>query len=640
MLAHLNTFKRAFVLAALTFSVGACDRIREMSSTSPRAPEASSAERPGEWWRSGPVSEGLANVPAGIYPYPQSGAQIGQGWDTFNSATTTISCVTVEAAKLEQTSYALSVEQIMSTYSLLRTVESSISVSYKGGGARGSASFSQSRSRQLKADDQNILFNYESLDGGTFAVAPGNSRSSLADDAALKTILSGSKVNDRIVDAYLAQPMRFGGGGIHLTEEAQALLKDDPKRFRLRCGEGFVGAIHRGIRIQLLLTQTGASTAERERLKATLSASGYGASGSASYATSKAEDTSMQKLGYRVFQEGGIPAKPNVNLTEVKALKLQDILPTTEQLLTNPTAFRVIVIPYANIDERAAAAALPTPLRMLSLGDYYLALTDLYNLVHDIRATGETNASTGVTTWSGFNGAMIEAYGGTVHLESVADSILGDLALLEDIIAECYATQSACTVEVATKNVEARVKKAARKAKADTATAASLHAKVDELTRAASALRGSGNPDALRSKFDELTAARYAELLKVYQSSTHEGRLTPGFFLRFYWYLTQIPLPASVLDPSLEVGSAGEIPDRARALNTKIVEAVMSHRLLPWKETFCQVMKSDALCVPDSLLRDFTEQFVVTVEGTAFKIKPPPPPPSDKGCGFAHHRCW
>src|SRR5580704_2078221 len=83
-------------------------------------------------------------LPSADYPYPNAGARIGQGWDSFNERATGASCVDVVEAPLEKASFETHVEQIQSTYSLATQTTTSVSASYSGFGASASGGFSMS----------------------------------------------------------------------------------------------------------------------------------------------------------------------------------------------------------------------------------------------------------------------------------------------------------------------------------------------------------------------------------------------------------------------------------------------------------------------------------------------------------------
>lgn len=642
---HLHD--RLVMAVAVTALLLGCGK-REEPAPSPASPEASTlrarASPSGAPKPDAPQTDGPVNLPAGVYPYPPNGVLVGQGWDTFNNTGTTGSCVKVDAARLEQASYSLAVEQVISSYSLLRTVQSSVSASYSGGGGSVKGSVAQSSSRQIKSDDQNILFNFESLDGSTFAVGPGSIKSAVASsESTLKLLTTTPNINERVVQMLLEQPQQFGGSTIRLTDDAVKLLAT-PDEFRRICGEGFVAAIHRGVRIQLLLTQSGASSEEKNSLSASLSASGYGASGRASYSQSKAEINTSDKLGYRIMQEGGIPMQPQAISVNNKKFDVNTILPKAEQMLANPTAFRVVVVPYANVDGRASGK-LPTPLALMTIGDYYIALTDLYNLVRDIAASSKVDPKTAALTWVGVSQKLIDAYGGLPHLERLSDEILGDLAFLEGIIAECYRSRKACTVKEATASAKKEIgaaialqMRALKLDSSDQSTQDKIDAKIRALVEQAKSPAMRSDMGAARQSAEELDDYRHLRTLQRLEESIVDDEPSLGFFLRFYWYLTQIPLPASVLAPDWTVPAAAEVEKKTQEINAAIVNAVVASRIAPWKSFFCEDLKSDALCVPDSWLRELTAQNSVKVDAAAIVVQPPPPPPSKKKCRWP--KCW
>lgn len=643
-------------LVPVTCILGACNTVPER----PPIAESDGLVRAssGGGTRGGSDTQGRqpVNQPVGIYPYPEGGALLGQGWDTFNGNGTTGSCVRVEAAKLERSSYTMEVEQIISSYSLIKRVESSVSASYKSGGASAKASVSQSRSSSVKADDQNILFRFESLDGSTFAVGPNSTRSALKfDSQAWKDLVTLARTNERALEAAIDRPVEFGGAMIRLTDEAAALLKKDREEFRRKCGEGFVAAIHRGVRVHLLLTQSNASRDERNALTAALSASGFGASGRATYSQSRVAVSSIAKLGYKVMQDGGAPIQPV--LIRANGDQLPDfssLLPKPEQLLANPTAFRIMVVPYSNVDSRAADS-LPSPLDLFTISDYYIALKDVYNLARDVAAAYKVNAEGGTGEWTGFSAPLMNAYGGLAHLERLSDEILRDLAFLETVLERCYDTKTDCSVRDAVAragesvrsavdesiNVFAKEASGVREVASDVqeAVRGDSQAMAVLLAKRAEAKRVSRTVDE-QVKFAE-TSERLQSIatLKRLAESSEDGELSLGFFLRFYWYLLQIPVPSHVLAPNFTVPSAGEVQSRMRAINSSIGDAVMLFRLSPWKAFFCEQQKREQLCVPDEWLRELASQQSVRVdEKSIVVIVPPPAPKPKKKCRWP--KCW
>jgi len=409
-----------------------------------------------------PPSTYTPALPSADYPYPNGGAKLGQGWDSFNQRATAGSCVEFAETRLEKSSFETHVEQIQSSYSLITKTTTSVSASYSGFGAGGSGSVSSSSSLNINTDDQNFLFTFESSDGSTFAVAPdkGESGGLELSDQAVKGLTAVK--SDAAQQTYLAKllgrsPLSVGGMTT-LTAAAKQMRKTSKFDFDRICGDGFVSAIHRGGRINFLLTQKFASTETANSLSASLSASGYGASGSASYSTSTTRLNKTDNLSYRVFQYGGVPFKPAALPATIAAGQFFDvntILPPPDQLIANPTAFTVTVTPYENVvTDIPKGEKFPSPLRLLTVGDYYVALRDEYHLVEGILNIFRSGTRSDANF--PFDPKLINIFGGEKGLESLYDSIHFDLVFLEDVISQCYSKQKACTVKEA---VEAAVPK-------------------------------------------------------------------------------------------------------------------------------------------------------------------------------------
>lgn len=678
-------------------------------------------------------TEFTENLPAATYPYPANGALLGQGWDTFNDSPTTSSCVDVEAAPLERSSYTSNVEHVISTYSLLKEVAVSASASYSGTGTKASANVVAKRTNQVRTDAQNFLFTFESSSGSTFAVAPGtvqqNGINPTDSTVKLMDAAKGEMAQERLATALSTQLPSFKGASIKLSTEASTLLGSNPAEFRRRCGEGFVAAIHRGARVQLLLSQTNASQAEKEAFAASLSASGFGGSAKASYSTSSDKKLGTSSLHYTTFQEGGVPLKPTdlaIGSTGKpdQLINLEDVLPKPEQLQVNPTAFRVVVVPYANVDPRVASA-LPTPLRMLSISDYYVALNDLHMLAGDViqQARTEMVQDTPGANRS-FDAEVIKAYGGIEGLESVRDAIHRDLILLETLLQQCYgidapdekdqaaAQNSAkpetatagekCTVTGATKLLKAAIDKTLTTPAAPAASASAdnrsgteawkdavlalaakapmqAQAALKGVTVVASSQNNTGAAAAVSPESSQATSKieqglvlrngaiavatdrsslpeflksiqamgraqsdtafdAFVADLKRYQDDLEDKGPSEDFFYRFFWYLTQIPLPRKSVALNFKVTTSSAVATQAAASTeqTKMVNAVISQRLAPWKSFFCTNLKREALCVPDANLRTLAMGSVATLSVSDFVYEPPPAPPakSKKRCKF------
>jgi hypothetical protein len=565
-------------------------------------------------------------LPSADYSYPNAGAKIGQGWDSFNERGTTAACVEVAEARLETASFETHVEQIQSTYSLITKATTSVSAAYNGFGATASGSISTNTSLSINTDDQNFLFTFESSDGSTFAVPPGarDIDGLELSDQSIKglTALKSEAAQQNYLAKFWERPPLAGGGAITLTPAALELRKKSQKDFDRICGDGFVSAIHRGGRINILLTQRLASAASANSLAASLSASGYGGSVSGSYSSSTQKLNSTDNLSYRVLQQGGTPLKPVAlpSLGKDQFFDVNAILPAPDQLIANPTAFTVTITPYENaIADLGDSGEFPSPIRLLTLSDYYLALRDEYNLVESIL----NNVRTGLSDPSSqFDPRVIRIFGGEEGLESLYDSIHFDLAFLESAISQCYSEARACTVDSA---VEEAMKGYRSQLLVLTATKTALE-QVNQLNPVmGKATNGvpqaeSANNDLQQSRQIDDAVTRLQEL----DSLTKDGKLDLKFFLKFYQYLSLTPLPKLAYSgPDFvalqQLQFLTSLPnDRASQLgsaNDALKRANFSFRLTPWKRFFCQTLSSSPMCVPDSVLRSIAEDTQPTITG-------------------------
>lgn len=393
------------------------------------------------------------------FQYPSKGVITGQGWNSFTEEGTPAVCVEVDIVPLEQSSFQTDVRQIHSTYSMHRSISTTVSASYKGAWS-ASASATTNRERKINTDFNNVLFSMSALIGSTFAI-PKGSMAPLAlglDDKAgqlLRNVENGD-VLSALTRRSTARPQQYRSGTIKLSAEAANILDagdaDKLEKFKRLCGDGFVAAIYRGARVELLLTHRYESREELESLQFSLGASGYGGKGRVSSSSTEKKFTDTNNLSYRIFQSGGIPIKPRAIPTQTpndpKGFDVNSILPEPEFLMGNPTAFSVAVVPYSNIDLRADS--INAPMNLMPLGDYYVILEDLYETVGNIVRELYDGYSTTETARDGtYDKVLLDVYGGVGHFLRLREEVHQDLILLERAIARCYETKKDCTVNEA-----------------------------------------------------------------------------------------------------------------------------------------------------------------------------------------------
>ncbi|MER8599352.1 hypothetical protein NKH09_15890 [Mesorhizobium sp. M1339] len=633
------------------------------------------------------------NLGSVVYPYPQSGVQIGQGWDSFNEMGTPAGCVNVEIAPLEVNSYSSAVEQMQSSYQYIKKVMASVSAAYNGGSFGGSGGASYSKQLRIDSDDQNFLFTFESSAGGTFAVPRGSLAhpSTLSEvDKALITSIHSPAGEEKLLNRLGASRLQVEGTSIAFSPMALTIINDFKKatiqvdrdelreRFKRLCGDGYVTAIHRGARAHLVLTQKVRLREEKESLAVSISASGYGASGSGSYSSTTQRTLNTNNLSYRLDQDGGIPPSvraaipPLAGATKQQAFDVNLILPTADNLLLNPTAFSIDIVPYTELENGEIFSQLfSSPNQLFTVADYYIALGDLYDLSSEIVKLSNSSAVYISTSFYEYN--MLRAYdrvetgevekgekgkaydGARSNIQELRDQIQKDMIFLERLISECYISRLHCTVRDAFNNykkdqvdpeiakTDLVVERLSSAIKVINTAPEAGKEKIDLPGNSglkdfvAQQLSHMGLPGDLRRE-DKL---KYLNLLKdrleAYREEaveqdrflTEDGELSPEFYLRFYHYAAALPLAKDTYKDFTKIKNMVVKADTAATpavFDTYVMEAgdelrraILRERLIPWKDFFCKEMKSAPLCVPDALL---TEIAMPRLEKGDFVVKP------------------
>ena len=162
--------------------------------------------------------------------------------------------------------------------------------------------------------------------------------------------------------------------------------------------------------------------------------------GGASYNSSTTKLATTDNLSYRMFQQGGVPPQVRALIQKTEGKPFFDvntIIPSPDNLLINPTAFKVDVIPYALIsDAKLPKDFAASPNELFEVGDYYIVLRDLYNVANGIVQIASTSATE--IEKSDYQKAMIMLFGGGKQLQEVQDQIQLDMMFLESLMKECY----------------------------------------------------------------------------------------------------------------------------------------------------------------------------------------------------------
>jgi hypothetical protein len=573
-------------------------------------------------------------APPRQFVYPPDGVVIGQGWDSFTERGTQAQCVAVTEVAIESSSFDTSVEEIKSTFGLLKEQGMSASLGGSFGGFGGSGSVSSTSSKKLETDFANVLFSFDASTGSTRAIGVGGAGESFAAFKALdadgkKAIETAQPAAQSYAFQMLAQePRPRRGSAVELTPAAITwLIRGDTATFQRVCGDGFVSAIHRGTRVRVLATFQSSNEKDKTTFAATLEAKGFGVSASGSYSSSTDEAALNTKTRYSISQQGGIPFPPPQKFDDLLAM-----FSKTENFIEKPGAFAVTVTPYTTVANYPLAIGLESPQRLKRLGDYYVVLSDLYTLTSQALRYASNPALE-----SPYDRKMIEAYGGVPHLRKLKDAIHSDLKMLEAGITACYRNRSGCD-EATIKNESIKSAETAANSLQPFAT------KLQDQTRTLKVSVANGDKLGAAKNLSSITGgvvqidsvekqialldqelARVTEIIAQLHDITgvlksSESEISDAFFQRFYSYLIEIPLAKDQFSPELKVGT----DDAAiQNITNELRNAILTNRLMPWKQYFCKEAMSDYLCVYDEQLVRLVNKASLEFAKNAVTIKIP-----------------
>ncbi len=573
-------------------------------------------------------------LPARQFLYPPDGVVIGQGWDSFTERGTQAQCVAITEVAIESNSFDTSVEEIKSTFSLLKEQNMSASLGGSFGGFGGSGSVSSGTSKKLETDFANVLFSFDASIGSTRAIGiggagePFGSFSSLDSESkkAVETAQAAAQSNAFQLLSQEPRPRR--GSMVELTSAALDWLNSgNTSTFQRVCGDGFVSAIHRGTRVRVLASFQSRSEKEKVTFSASLEAKGFGVSASGSVSAVADQNALETKTRYSISQKGGIPFSPPQKFDD-----LLGMFSKTENFTERPSAFAVTVTPYTAIANYPSAKALESPARLKRLGDYYVVLSDLYALTSEILRYASNSALD-----SPYDRKVLDAYGGIKHLRALKDAIHSDLKLLESGITACYRNRSGCD-ELTVKN--ASIKSAESAAKSLQPVIDTLQNQIKQLNDSLAAGDKAGVAKTLTSitgqpvpiiSIDKQIESMDADFKRLTGTivwlhnitdvlNTSEAEISDAFFQRFYSYLIELPLSKEQFTSELKVG----MDDQAIAhVIDDLRNAILINRLVPWKQYFCREAMSEYLCVYDEQLVQLVNKASLEFAKDAVTIKTP-----------------
>lgn len=251
-----------------------------------------------------------------IVEAPDTGIDLGWGWDSFDSKPVPTVCVQfVERSEAAQ-SRMMTMHEVSDSYEVMQRMGMSAeaSVNMIGFEVSGKAAFA--KELNITGFSSTFVLN-ATVDNGVRYTAPPPSSS--PDDAATT------------------------GGAVQLTPEALALARRGRlDEFKHRCGNAFVSAVYSGAKLTAVLTIQEESHAGQESLSAELSGSGWGARMKAKVEEMSTNTSSSERLDLSIFQVGGrgdaIPASKKDLLEKLEML--------SSLAFDAPKDFHIAVTPY------------------------------------------------------------------------------------------------------------------------------------------------------------------------------------------------------------------------------------------------------------------------------------------------------
>ncbi len=275
-----------------------------------------------------------------ILDYPDSGVELGQGWNSYNISKTTGRCIIFQQAKAqagqEKTMKLISVS---TRYQLDRELDISASASYKGVTGSISGKVDYANNVSLASSATNIVA-LAYVDNGNILVSPplaedqkkvanllAEGRSPTEVNSALgakdtdlgarmlKILpeITSNKVSERhrafdikkINAAVNSGSFGNGAGSIRLSENYRKMAVNEPEKFRKVCGDSYVASISQGGEIAAVLTFETNSISQQKQIATNISGAGWGATAEVSMKERIKKQSKGTKTSISYFQRGG-----------------------------------------------------------------------------------------------------------------------------------------------------------------------------------------------------------------------------------------------------------------------------------------------------------------------------------------------
>lgn len=234
--------------------------------------------------------------------FPAEGVLLGQGWNSFKNTPATDVCVLFAKEKQKGHEISIDYKNIKNRLELNKSLNISVSGSYKGASAKVSAKADYSNSLNIDNRHTNIMAAVNVWKNDTFT-APYTTTPDTTPNKQYRPV--------------------------ELTSEAASLLTNGKlQEFRARCGDSFVSNVREGATLNAFLQYANLSREVKSSLSASMEASGWGATLNASAEVKEAVKNTNTSTKIQIFQTAG-PLQPvpvdteNFNTTVQNFLKVE-----------------------------------------------------------------------------------------------------------------------------------------------------------------------------------------------------------------------------------------------------------------------------------------------------------------------------
>ena len=262
---------------------------------------------------------------------PETGINLGWGWDSFESKSVPTICVEFDEAYDSAQTVTSSFHEVSDSYEAMKRLGVSAEASVKSIGyeASGKAKFA----KDLKVDNFSSTFVLEaSVDNGVRYAAPVAEADIIEPRSGSHPVDSSQRHN-----------------ALRLTDEAFSLARKNIAQFKHQCGNSFVSAIYSGARLSAFVSVKTSSQKDKESLETSLSGKGWGAQVDAAFSESSETSKKKSQKDVKFFQVGG--NKEGVPTGKAEIIdRVKNLAVAADEA---PKNFYMAVTPYENLSNWA-----------------------------------------------------------------------------------------------------------------------------------------------------------------------------------------------------------------------------------------------------------------------------------------------